>query len=296
MGILEYIICYIIFFVLSYCNCYGGGMDSSVSLLIAFLGGFLGIGIWSYVDKSTPPIPKINIGGIEFVDSPGTKAFIDFDDERRKNGYSENMVKIADKVIKKYEKKKIPIDLISYLPYITSSAEYYSLNGDYDKALNYLNNISASNILEENLEKLIRMQVYAYLAQKMRVCRGLDDKNKAEKVLREGKQFLEKIKPSDEDKTGIDMCYYHYYMLIGEYEKARDCADRLLTYITIERKGQDIYLINAEIKLHFGEYEAARKMMINARANTEYLPKYYKQYFNYYLEKFGMEMEMKSLE
>ena len=130
----------------------------------------------------------------------------------------------------------------------------------------------------------------------MRVCRGLDDKNKAEKVLREGKQFLEKIKPSDEDKTGIDMCYYHYYMLIGEYEKARDCADRLLTYITIERKGQDIYLINAEIKLHFGEYEAARKMMINARANTEYLPKYYKQYFNYYLEKFGMEMEMKPLE
>ena len=296
MGILEYIICYIIFFVLSYCNCYGGGMDSSISLIIAILGGFMGVGIWYYMGKKYPDPPKINFGGVEFVKSPGTKAFTDFDDERRKNGYTENMVKIADKVIKKYEKKKIPIDLISYLPYITSSAEYYTINGDYEKALNYLNNISASNILEENLAKLTRMQVYAYLSQKMQVCRELDDKNKAEKVLREGKQFLEKLKPSDEDKTGIDMCYYHYYMLIGEYEKARECAERLLTYITIERKGQEIYIINAEINLHYGEYEAARKMMIKARANTEYFPMYFKQYFNYHLKKIGMDTEVMPLD
>ena len=212
-----------------------------------------------------------------------------FMEDIKKNGYSEKMLKTADKIIADYKNGK-SIDKLLLKDFVMYPAEYCCIKQEYQKALDYLNVISADDLMEEKIIKLNGgISVYSYFDTKIEACRGLGDKFLADDVMREAKKYFEMEGLSDSKLFFKDISLYDYYMLLGEFEKAKECAERLLTYKTIELKGVTAYIKNAEIMNKFNDKDNFIKMMGIARNNAINTLAPLRQYYNEYLKRFGLD-------
>ena len=243
------------------------------------------------IDKRYPEvvIPESLQPYDEVFNSPVGRESNKYSENVKKYGYTESMLKTADKVIAEHKEGK-SVDMLLLKDYVMYPAEYCCIKHEYKKALDYLNIISVDDLMEHKILYLNGgISVYSYLITKMEACRGLGDKFLADDVMQEAKKYVDLEGLSYTKLFLKDVCLYNYYMLIGEFENAKECAERLLTYKTIELDSVTAYVINAEIMKKLNDKEGFNRMMGIARekAKKTYAP--IKQIYNEYLTRFELD-------
>lgn len=199
-------------------------------------------------------------------------------------GLSYRTLEIADGVIEYYKTHKID-DISKYIDYIMLPAEYCILQEKYDKAYDYLNNITEQCLIENmNHFYEIKYTVYKYWAVKMEAVRGLEDKAEAENIIEEAEKYWGESNLSDKNISfWKNVCYYHYYMLRDDIKKAEVCTGKLIEYSLDDKNRCIACILNAELLMHMKKREDAIVMMKLAKENSNK----YEQQYRKYLRKFG---------
>ena len=214
----------------------------------------------------------------------------------RTSGYSDKILHQVDRVINAYNNGDT-FDFDIYKEYIFQAVKCSMYLDKYNEALKYINEITIQELLDPKyVYKFGKNALYEYLKLKMEVCRGLQDKSLAEKMLFESKPYIDSDELPVAEKYYKYHLLYSYYMLNEDFEKSKEYATNALTNST--NISFETYLINAEIDNKLGDREHELLMMSKARLYVRDV--YKKQLYNKYLgllklddqlEKFKLEQE-----
>ena len=261
--IIEYIIGTIIIFVALYI--YGEGWKDGISyktgIVLSLIFG-LSVPILFVVHAKGEKADVPGIGSI-YINSPLIKMFEKLDETVKTVGYTEEMVRETDEVIKLRNDKQ-PIDMIFFKDFILDTADYCVIKGDYQKAYEYISNLTADELMDRSIYQLDKgIACFSYWTLLFEILRGLGDLEAMEEQKKDCDRYWNNkyLMTDDSKKFFKDVCMYHYHMLKEEPEKALECAERLIMYDTIETTNITAYVLNAEVLLKLGKKEDAAVMM-----------------------------------
>ena len=261
--IIEYIIGTIIIFVALYI--YGEGWKDGISyktgIVLSLIFGLI-VPILFVVHAKGEKADVPGIGSI-YINSPLIKMFEKLDETVKTVGYTEEMVRDTDEVIKLRNDKQ-PIDMIFFKDFILNTADYCVIKGDYQKAYEYISNLTADELMDRSIYQLDKgIACFSYWTLLFEILRGLGDLEAMEEQKKDCDRYWNNkyLMTDDSKKFFKDVCMYHYHMLKDEPEKALECAERLIMYDTIETTNITAYVLNAEVLLKLGKKEDAAVMM-----------------------------------
>ena len=193
---------------------------------------------------------------------PLGKLYSEFRKEYFTNGYSERYFELFDKAVTAYKNGE-KIDLVYLKDFVLFTVDYYNATEQYDKALELILMINEKQLTEKKMTFIDSgMSAVAYYGCLMETYRGLNDRGNAIYMIERAKPVLEMDFKHEVLKMGSDAVYYNYYMLIENYDRAKEFADKLMSYSSPEAdRFFTRYYIEAEYLLHLGKpQEAAEEL------------------------------------
>lgn len=243
----------------------GDDKAAAIMLIVFFtlMGLCLYLAAWKIYKNKT--FSSLNSGNDEYK-SEAEKKHDHFIKNIRLFGYTQLMLAEAERIISEYaprNDKGREMDLSSYKDFILYSADYCCLKGDYEKAMKYLGNTSANTLNEDHdlIYKYGGVPTYEYLATKMETVRGIGDKNLAEKVMEEARPYFEIEHQNSKIKFVIEIFMYHYNMLMGDMDGAKESVDRLMTYASTKKKCIIHNVLYAKWLIASGDKDSAEEQM-----------------------------------
>ncbi|MBR3247363.1 MAG: DUF4229 domain-containing protein [Clostridiales bacterium] len=185
---------------------------------------------------------------------PLGKLYSEFRKEYFTNGYTEKYFELFDKAVTAYKNGK-KIDLVYLKDFVLFTVDYYNATEQYDKALELIMLLDEEQLTKKSMIFIdYGMSAIAYYGCLMETYRGLRDREKAINMMERAKPVLDMDLKHEVLKMASDAVYYNYYMLIENYERAREFADKLMSYSSPEAdRFFTRYYIEAEYLLHLGK-------------------------------------------
>ena len=182
--------------------------------------------------------------------------------EVQKNGYSDRFFQIVDEGAALCAEKG-DHDSNYYVGLMLYGAAAYCLKKEYGKALQYINSVDTSKIRSKEQEFLDHGETLAlYFNTQMGICQGMRDAQRAENVLADAKNYVEKYyKAGGLNALSIDDMYCAYYCVKGDYEKEFAHATKIMeAKMPDAAKNPMAYLRYLEVYCKTGQKENAEEM------------------------------------
>ena len=182
--------------------------------------------------------------------------------EIQTNGYSDRFFQIVDEASYLCAEKN-DCDSNYYVEFMLYAASGYSLKKEYDKALRYINSIDTNKIRSKEQEFLDQGQQLAlYFDTQMCICQGMGDVVRADNVLRDAKNYIDRYyKAGGMNALAIDDMYCAYYYVKGDYENEFAHATRIMeSKLPDAAKNPMAYLRILEVYCKTGQKENAEEM------------------------------------
>ena len=225
---------------------------------------------------------------------PYSKVYSEFRKELFTNGYTEKFFELSDQAINAYKSGE-KIDQVYLKDFVFYTADYYNAMQQYDKSLELVSLIDANRLTEKSTIYIDHgISALTYYGCLMEIYRGLNDKGNAINLIERAKPVLEMNHKHEVIKMFVDNIYYMYYMLIENYERAGEYADKIASYTSPESaKFFTRYIVEAEYKLHQGKrqeaIEAYKKMESLIEGEQKKILEFY---YSVYAERLGIKAEL----
>ncbi len=204
--------------------------------------------------------------------------------EVQKNGYSDRFYEIVDEGAALCSEKG-DRDSNYYVSFMLYGATAYCLKKEYGKALQYINSVDTTKIRSGEQEFLDHGETLAlYFNTQMGICQGMGDVQRAENVLADAGNYIDKYyKVGGLNALSIDDMYCAYYCVKGDYEKEFAHAVKIMeAKVPDAAKNPMAYLRYLEVYCKTGQKENAEEMykllkqsLMNPKnANADILMKY----------------------
>ena len=204
--------------------------------------------------------------------------------EVQKNGYSDRFYEIVDEGAALCSEKG-DRDSNYYVSFMLYGASAYCLKKEYGKALQYINSVDTTKIRSGEQEFLDHGETLAlYFNTQMGICQGMGDVQRAENVLSDAKNYVEKYyKAGGLNALSIDDMYCAYYAVKGDYENEFAHAVKIMeAKMPDAAKNPMAYLRFLEVYCKTGQRDNAKEMYtlllqaltVPRNSNKDYLMKY----------------------
>ena len=272
-----YGLCCLIVFVILYAVCFviykfspgtSLGKPILVSIPVSLILGFVLMKILLKREKTSPIGSKYS----EMIQ------------EVQKNGYSHRFYEIVDEGAALCAEKG-DHDSNYYVGFMLYGAAAYCLKKEYGKALQYINSVDTTAIRSKGQEFLDHGETLAlYFNTQMGICQGMGDVQRAENVLADAKNYVEKYyKAGGLNALSIDDMYCAYYAVKGDYENEFAHAVKIMeAKMPDAAKNPMAYLRFLEVYCKTGQRDNAKEMYkqlllaltVPRNSNKDYLMKY----------------------
>ena len=225
---------------------------------------------------------------------PYSKVYSEFRKELFTNGYTEKFFELSDQAINAYKSGE-KIDQVYLREFVLYAVDYYNATGKYDKSLELIRLLDENSFTAKSTIYMDHgMSALTYYGSLMEICRGLNDKGSAINLLERAKPIMDMNHKHEVFNMYVDNIYYTYYMLIENYERAGEYADKLASYTSPESaKFFTRYIVEAEYKLHQGKrqeaIEAYKKMESLIEGEQKNI---FEFYYSVYAERLGIKAEL----
>lgn len=225
---------------------------------------------------------------------PFGRLYTEFREELFKNGYTEKFFELSDKAINAYRNGE-KIDVVYLKDFVLYTVDYYNSTEQYEKALSLIMLLNENELTKKSMVFIdYGISAVTYYGCLMEIYRGLNDKENAIKMIERARPVLEMNFKHDVLKMTADVVYYNYYMLLGNYDRAREFAGRLLSYDSPgTEKFFSKYYIEAEFDMHLGlkqdAVNALKKMEPLIKGEMKVLMSFY---YSRFQERLGLKEEM----
>ncbi len=226
--------------------------------------------------------------------NPYGKLHAEFVEELYKNGYSEKFFEISEKAVSAHKNGE-KVNSVYLKDFVLYTADYYNATEQYAKALSYIMLLNENDFTGKDTRFIdYGMSALMYYGCLMETYRGLNDKEKAIKMIERAKPILDRTFKSDVLSMGADTVYYNYYMLLENYERAEEFADKILSYKSPEAERYFTkYYIEAEFNMHLGKKQEAvdsiKKMEPFLEGETKIL---FSFYYSNFIKRLGLQEEI----
>ncbi len=225
---------------------------------------------------------------------PYSRIYSEFRKELFMNGYTEMFFELSDKAISAYKNGE-KIDIVYLKDFVLYTADYYNATEQYDKALSLIMLLDENEFTKKSMTFIdYGMSAVLYYGCLMETYRGLNDKENAIRMIDRAKPFLDMDFKYEALGMTAETVYYNYYMIIENYDRAREYAERLISHNSPgTEKFISRYYVEAEYDLHLGlkqdAVNALRKIEPLMKGESEKLMSFYYLRFQ---ERLGLKEEM----
>ena len=225
---------------------------------------------------------------------PYGKVYSEFRKELFTNGYTERFFELSNQAINAYKNGE-KIDQVYLREFVLFNVDYYNAVEKYDKSLELIRLLDENSFIGKSTTYIDQgMSALTFYGSYMEICRGLNDKASAINLLERAKPIMEMNHKYEVFNMYVDSIYYTYYMLIENYERAGEYADKLASYTSPDSaRFFTRYIVEAEYKLHQGKrqeaIEAFKKMESLIEGEQKSL---FEFYYSVYAERFGIKSEL----
>ncbi len=225
---------------------------------------------------------------------PYGKVYSEFRKELFTNGYTEKFFELSNQAINAYKNGE-KIDQVYLREFVLYTVDYYNAMKKYDKSLELIKLLDENSFTGKSTIYIDHgMSALTYYGSLMEICRGLNDKGSAINLLERAKPVMEMNHKYEVFNMYVDNIYYTYYMLIENYERAGEYADKLASYTSPDSaRFITRYIVEAEYKLHQGKrqeaIEAYKKMESIIEGEQKNL---YEFYYSVYADRLGIKSEL----
>lgn len=225
---------------------------------------------------------------------PYGKVYSEFRKELFTNGYTERFFELSNQAINAYKNGE-KIDQVYLREFVLFNVDYYNAVEKYDKSLELIRLLDENSFIGKSTTYIDQgMSALTFYGNYMEICRGLNDKASAINLLERAKPIMEMNHKYEVFNMYVDSIYYTYYMLIENYERAGEYADKLASYTSPDSaRFFTRYIVEAEYKLHQGKrqeaIEAFKKMESLIEGEQKSL---FEFYYSVYAERFGIKSEL----
>ena len=187
------------------------------------------------------------------------------------------------------------IDQVYLREFVLFTVDYYNALKKYDKSLELIKLLDENSFTGKSTIYIDHgMSALTYYGSLMEICRGLNDKGSAINLLERAKPIMEMNHKYEVFNMYVDNIYYTYYMLIENYERAGEYADKLASYTSPDSaRFFTRYIVEAEYKLHQGKrqeaIEAYKKMKSIIEGEQKNI---YEFYYSVYADRLGIKSEL----
>ena len=202
--------------------------------------------------------------------NPYAKLHWEFKQELFKNGYTEKFFELSGKAITAHKNGE-KISNVYLNDYVLYTADYYNMMEQYDTAMSYLVLLDEKDLTSGKVtfvdEGMYALMYYGCL---MECYRGLNDKGNAINMIERARPVLDRTFKHDSISMLSDSTYYNYYMLIGNYDKASEFVDKLMSYRSAEADKSIIkYLAEADYNVYLGRKAEAIEALKKVKAMSD---------------------------
>ena len=196
------------------------------------------------------------------MSKPGARLHKEFMDELWKNGYTQRFFELGEQAINEHKNGQT-IDLAYLMDFVLYQCDYFNLIDRYDVVFSLLSLLDKKEIASKSTRFLDGgYYIVMYYATCMEACRGTGNKVLAQQIIEEGKPFLDKQYKMEVLSMVADATVYTYYILNGNYEMARKCVDKIMSYRSVQaQKFFTKYYIAAEMNMILGNRTGAIEML-----------------------------------
>ena len=215
-------------------------------------------------------------------------------EELYKNGYSERFFEISEKAVNAHKNGE-KVNSVYLKDFVLYTVDYYNATEQYAKALSYIMLLNENDFNEKSTLFIdYGMSALMYYGCLMETYRGLNDRENAIKMIERAKPLLDRNFKSDVLSMAADTVYYNYYMLLGNFERAQEFVNKILSYKSPEaEKFFTKYYIEAEFNMHLGKKQEAvdsiRKMEPFLEGETKIL---FSFYYSNFIKRLGLQEEI----
>ena len=223
------------------------------------------------------------------MSKPGAKIHKEFMDELWKNGYTQRFFDLGKQAINQHM-YETPIDLAYLMDLVLYQCDYFNINGMYKESSFLIGLLDFKEVAAKSTRFIDGgMYVVMYYSVLMETSRGLGDRATAQRIIDEGKPFLDRKYSQDALSMAADSTVYNYYMLFGNYEMADKCVQKLMSYRSVQAdKFFTKYFYAAELSMVSGNKEMARQILDGARQKIGYDLPVIRQAFDMYYRRLGL--------
>ena len=225
---------------------------------------------------------------------PYSKVYSEFRKELFTNGYTEKFFELSDQAVNAYKNGE-KIDQVYLREFVLYTVDYYNAVGKYDKSLELIRLLDENSFTAKSTIYIDHgMSALTYYGSLMEICRGLNDKGSAINLLERAKPIMDMNHKHEVFNMYVDNIYYTYYMLIENFERAGEYADKLASYTSPDSaRFFTRYIVESEYKL----YQGKRQEAIEAYKKMESLiegeqKKIFEFYYSVYAERLGIKSEI----
>lgn len=225
---------------------------------------------------------------------PYSKLLTEFNKELFTNGYTEKFFELSNQAINAYKSGE-KIDQLYLKDFVFYTADYYNATEQYDKSLELVSLVDVNRLTDKSTIYLDHgISAMTYYGCLMEIYRGTNDKGNAINLMERAKPILEMNHKHELIQMFADNIYYMYYMIIENYERAGEYADKLASYTSPESaRFFSRYIAEAEYKLCQGKrqeaIEAFKKMESLIEGEQKNL---YEFYYSVFAERLGIKAEL----
>ena len=225
---------------------------------------------------------------------PYGKVYSEFRKELFTNGYTERFFELSNQAINAYKNGE-KIGQVYLREFVLFNVDYYNAVEKYDKSLELIRLLDENSFIGKSTTYIDQgMSALTFYGSYMEICRGLNDKGSAINLLERAKPIMEMNHKYEVFNMYVDNIYYIYYMLIENYERAGEYADKLASYTSPDSaRFFTRYIVEAEYKLHQGKrqeaIEAYKKMKSIIEGEQKNL---YEFYYSVYADRLGIKSEL----
>lgn len=225
---------------------------------------------------------------------PYSKLLTEFNKELFTNGYTEKFFELSNQAINAYKSGE-KIDQLYLKDFVFYTADYYNATEQYAKSLELVSLVDVNRLTNKNTIYLDHgISAMTYYGCLMEIYRGTNDKGNAINLMEQAKPILEMNHKHELIQMFADNIYYMYYMVIENYDRAGEYADKLASYTSPESaRFFSRYIAEAEYKLHLGKrqeaIEAFKKMESLFEGEHKNL---YEFYYNVFAERLGIKADL----
>ena len=215
-------------------------------------------------------------------------------EELYKNGYSERFFEISEKAVNAHKNGE-KVNSVYLKDFVLYTVDYYNATEQYAKALSYIMLLNENDFNEKSTLFIdYGMSALMYYGCLMETYRGLNDRENAIKMIERAKPLLDRNFKSDVLSMAADTVYYNYYMLLGNFERAQEFVNKILSYKSPEaEKFFTKYYIEAEFNMHLGKKQEAvdsiKKMEPFLEGETK---KLFSFYYSNFIKRLGLQEEI----